>query len=923
MKKASPTNSAPLPLFICISLLLCSILISRASEPIKWHNDFPALPDEYGFAGSFAGIISNDATRWLVVAGGANFPYKDPFDETLNANGGQPKVWHNGVFAIQLEKDSLKAQGTWEAQDIKLPKKLAYGASVSLPHHGSALFIGGSAKTGDKETFSSSVYEANFSGNSIHFSEVPPLPVGISYTSSVRINHHVYVFSGKSDHGAVAKAWVMDTSSSDRTAWKWQELPWPMAEHETPARARTFHTMGTLNGNVYVFGGRARHIPEDKRIHPDDINTIHQLDFFRDTYVYSPHPNKPHLGTWKRLADLPRGISAAPNKAIPSGASHLLLLGGGDVAFLKSLQNQDKYPDLNEARQGFKHPGFPGIILGYHTITDTWAEHGTFPPNSRAPVTAPVVISGKEFLIPSGEWSPKLRTPAVIGGTILPGPATFGWINWTVVAIYLLGMVGIGYWFMKREAAASTEAYFRGGQKIPWWVAGLSIFATMLSALTFMGIPARAYATDISWYIGQLPILIVAPLVAIYYLPFFRRLNVTSAYEYLERRFGLAVRIFASLSFILFHIGRIAIVLYLPALAISAVTGIDVTTAILIMSVLCIIYTVMGGIEAVVWTDAIQAIVLMGGAILCFLLVVFKVDGGFSEVMSIAQSDNKLFSNLDWGSFNIQDGTTAVSVLFIAFLFNTLVPYTSGQDVVQRYVTTSDEKEARKSLWTTMWMSVTGALVFFGLGVAIYAFYKLHPELLNPAMEKTDGILPFYIVQQLPTGISGLIIAAIFAASQSTISSSLNSSATAYIKDFDARLLRPDRNDASYLRAAQLAVVMIGILSTIVAIVMAQSNIEGAFKMFNKIIGLTAGSLGGLFALGIFTQKANGAAALIAALTGAITVVTLFLTNAPVTGLLYAFIGFMTCFLVGIILGFIMPSTTENLKGLTLKTKND
>jgi SSS family transporter len=444
----------------------------------------------------------------------------------------------------------------------------------------------------------------------------------------------------------------------------------------------------------------------------------------------------------------------------------------------------------------------------------------------------------------------------------------------------------------------------------------------MLSALTFMGIPARAYATDISWWIGQIPILIVAPLVAFCYLPFFRKLNVTSAYEYLEHRFGIAVRIFASLSFILFHIGRIAIVLYLPALAISAVTGIDVTTAILIMSVLCIIYTVMGGIEAVVWTDAIQALVLMGGAILCFALVIYKVDGGFSEVLRVAQTDDKLFSNLDWGSFDIKDGTAAASVLFVAFLFNSLVPYTSGQDVVQRYVTTSDEKSARKSLWITMWMSVFGSLVFFGLGAAIYAFYKTQPELLNPAMQKTDGILPFYIVQQLPVGVSGLIIAAIFAASQSTISSSLNSSATAYIKDFDTRLFRPNRDDKTYLRAAQLAVVLIGFFGTLVAIIMAQSDIGGAFKMFNKLVGLTAGSLGGLFALGIFTKKANASSALIAAFAGSLTVVTLFLTSAPVTGLLYAFIGFMTCLIVGFLLGFVLPANAEQIKGLSMRTKS-
>ncbi len=568
--------------------------------------------------------------------------------------------------------------------------------------------------------------------------------------------------------------------------------------------------------------------------------------------------------------------------------------------------------------QGTAHPGFPARILAYDTLTDTWAPAGALPKQTEpdhetnpagstwAPVTTPVVMWNGKVIIPTGEVKPGIRSPQVLAGTVVHKPASFGWINWTVVVVYLLGMVGVGYWFMMRKAAASTEAYFRGGQHVPWWVAGLSIFATMLSALTFMGIPARAYQTDMTWYIGQLPILIVVPLVVFFYLPFFRKLDLTSAYEYLEKRFNLATRIFASLSFILFHIGRIAIVLYLPALALAAVSDIGVIPAILIIGVLCVIYTVMGGIEAVVWTDAIQAMVLMGGAILCFLLVLMRVDGGIGGVYEIANADSKLFESLRWDNFDIADGTTTAVVLFVAFLFNSLVPYTSGQDVVQRYVTTKDIGAARKSLWTTMWMSVFGSMVFFALGAAIYAFYKTHPVLLDPALPKTDSILPFFIMQQLPVGVSGLIIAAIFAASQSTISSSLNSVATAWIKDFDTRLLRPGASDATYLRAAKWVVVIIGVLGVGVACIMALSDIESAFKTFNKLIGLTAGALGGLFALGVFTRRANGRGAMIGALVGFASVLGLYFSGSSVSGLLYAFIGFGVCFVVGYVVSLII-----------------
>ncbi|MCA9063923.1 MAG: sodium/solute symporter, partial [Planctomycetaceae bacterium] len=557
-----------------------------------------------------------------------------------------------------------------------------------------------------------------------------------------------------------------------------------------------------------------------------------------------------------------------------------------------------------------EHPGFPRDVLAWHSVTNTWITLNSIPPELHSPVTAPVVRWNNQFVIPSGEVRPGIRTPAVLTVQMQPRHAGFGAFNWSVVGIYLGGMIAVGWWFMKQDASNTTDGYFRGGQKIPGWVAGMSIFATMLSSITFMSIPARAFATDLSWYIGQLPILLVAPLVAFCYLPFFRQLNVTSAYEFLEQRFNLTLRLFASLSFILFHIGRIAIVLYLPALALAAVSDVNVMTAILLIGVLCLIYTVMGGITAVVWTDAIQAIVLMSGAVLCFVIAAMHVDGGLRGLFQVARDDNKLFQNLQWSSFSIRDGTLSPVVLFVAYAFNSLVPYTSGQDVVQRYVTTKDLATARRSLWLTMWMSVFGSMVFFLLGTAIYAFYRFHPNELDPAMSQADAILPFYILQQLPVGVSGLVIAAIFAASQSTVSSSLNSIATAWISDFDRRVLRPNRPDAVYLSCAKWVIVGVGTISIGAACWLANSRLESAFKEFNTLIGLTAGSLGGLFAVGVFTRRTTGRDAMVGAVTATAIVLWLKLAKLPVNGLLYAFVGCSSCFLVSWLMSF-LPSVAR------------
>jgi len=898
-------------------LWMCLLGVSAAvadGDLFEW-DKLPPIPDDQGFAGAYAGVIEGDSSEAsLVVVGGANFPDGLPWE-------GGKKVYHKEVFVLPLGGDE-----GWTKLTQPWPEAVGYGMSVSLPD-GSCLFIGGKQVDpgSGKERALDSVHVVREVDGKITITSGPALPEGRTDGVAALVGSKVVVLAGVGNVSddpadgfeALRSGYVLETRDA-QDDWKWVSIPWPEAGPGAPARGRMLPVAGVRSGKVYLMAGRDF---ADPTIPDDETNgrRIFGLDFLSDGYALDMDTME-----WQRIAELPTGLSAAPSTAVPVGATHLAVLGGVSAEFLK--EQVAVRPDLNG--QGTAHPGFSPEMRVYDTLTDTWAragamakqvepDHEVNPAASTwAPVTTPVVTWKGRVIVPTGEIKPGIRSPQVIIGTPRNQPKQFGWVNWLVVATYLLGMVGVGYWFMKRESASSTDAYFRGGQRVPWWVAGLSIFATMLSALTFMGIPARAYQTDVTWYIGQLPILLVVPLVVFCYLPFFRKLDLTSAYEYLERRFNLATRVFASLSFVLFHIGRIAIVLYLPALALAAVSDIGVIPAILVIGVLCVIYTVMGGIEAVVWTDAIQALVLMGGAILCFGLVVVRLDGGLGEVWSIANADSKLFENLQWKNFDIKDGTTSAVILFVAFFFNSLVPYTSGQDVVQRYVTTPDLGAAKKSLWTTMWMSIFGSMVFFGLGVAIYAFYKTHPAQLDPALPKTDSILPFFIMQQLPIGVSGLIVAAIFAAAQSTISSSLNSVATAWIKDFDARMIRPGRADALYLRSAKWVVFLIGVIGIGVACVMATSEIESAFKTFNKLIGLTAGALGGLFALGVFTKRANGVGAMVGALVGFGTVLTLYFSGSSVSGLLYAMIGFGCCFGVGYVVSLFTGS--DRGRGLSM-----
>lgn len=918
-----------IPALVALAMLGCSAL--SANDAIQWSSDFPALElDADGFAGPFAGLVGSGEDRWLVVGGGANFPHGAPWE--VDAAGKRPrKIWHDRLFAIPLEADRLQARGRWKELEISLPEALGYGASVSLPKRGTALFIGGDRSTEEGLYHSPKVFELSCSGGRFELAEVAALPVGLSATAAARIGQQVYVFSGASKDGSIAGAWVLDTAPTDRSRWMWRALPWPEAEPGVPARARQHATLGVQGGRLFVFGGRTA--LDESRLTPEsDRSHQYQLDFLSDAYAYSPGPDAAEKGRWQRIADLPLGLSAAPQNAMPAGVSHLLLLGGVDVGFLR--QQMEDRPELGG--QGYAHPGFPGTVRAYHSVTDTWVETGSLPlgpeaarrANDRqtgyAPVTVPVVIAGNECLIPSGEIKPGIRSTQVLAGRVFVEKMGFGLINWIVVAVYLLAMVGIGYWFMQHEAASSTEAYFRGGQRVPWWVAGLSIFATMLSAITFMAIPGLAYATNWNGYIGQWPILLIVPLVVFFYLPFYRRLNLTSAYEYLERRFNPACRIIASATFMLFHVGRVAIVLYLPALALSNVTNIDIYAAISIIGILCVVYTVMGGIEAVVWTDAIQALVLIGGALLCFGLIVSRVDGGLSTIgMAMTEQGKGITASFSLSDFSISKGSTSGIVLFIAFMFANLPSYTAGQDVVQRYMTTPSEKEAARSLWLNVVMVLAGSAVFFALGTALYVFYQAKPGALDPAMSANDGILPYFIMQNLPIGVAGLIIAGIFAAAQSTISSSLNSVATAFVTDFYARLIRPASSDQQRLAVARYVVITLGSVGVLLSSYIAYTRVDSAFMLFNTFIGFALGPMGGLFALGIFTKHSSGTAGLIALLSGVGTVISVHLLQLDIMPLLYGCIGFMTTLIGGSLLGLILPAKPESVAGLSLFTQKD
>ena len=468
-----------------------------------------------------------------------------------------------------------------------------------------------------------------------------------------------------------------------------------------------------------------------------------------------------------------------------------------------------------------------------------------------------------------------------------------------VVVAYLLGMAGMGFYFMRRNKDA--DAYFKAGGKLPWWVVSLSIYATMFSSITFMSVPAMAFSGDMSYFVIAFGIPIMALVTVRWYLPFFRKLNLTSAYEYLEVRFNLPCRLFASAAFVLFMIARTAIVAYLPSLALCAVTGVDINVAIAVVTLITIVYCTVGGVEAVIWSDFVQSVILIASTALILVWLIVGTDGGWSGFLSMGSEAHKfrVFDlALDWTK-------PCFWVVLLGGLVANLASYTSDQCVVQRYMTTPDEKGAAKSILFNGALSFLNCFVFFTVGVALWTYYQSHAAAL-PAGTKPDAVLAVFIARELPHGVSGLVLAAVAAATMSTLSANLNSAASAIATDFYKRLvvgkrrLAASEKERSLLLCGKISTVAVGILGGAMALWLANADIGNIYDQFQRFLGILTGGLGCLFFMGIFMKRVNGFGAtcgLVANYIVCFGLDQLHFAGKPHL-LLYGFLGMIACLII-------------------------
>ena len=809
----------------------------------------------------YAGLLGGHFNEHIIAAGGANFPDKMPWE-----NG--EKKWHDQIF--------LYSGGQWSTSEQKLPEPLAYAANVSTER--GIYSIGGDNENGPSKRVLIFTYDAI--KKDVVIENGPDLPQPLAYSSAVYFQGYIYLIGGLDTNGSTNLFYRLHLETGN----SWEKLP------DFPGDPRALHSAvvqdDSFSKKIYVIGGRNQQNGQKSKA----LSSFLSYDL--------------NTGVWQQEGTIeiqgePRVIMGAAVER--SGSMHILVYGGSDEKLFDQIENLSlkanasnkdsiKNALVSQKNDIFKnHPGFQNEVLAFNTMTDTWFVYDTL--ETQIPITNLSFKADNLFYIVSGEVSPAVRTPKVYEFHASENTNPFGFLNYGVIAAYFVISLGIGLYFSYKQR--STDDYFVGGGRIPWWASGLSVFGTLLSAITFMAIPAKSFTTDWSFFFLNIAAIVITPVIAYLFIPFFNKLKITTAYEFLEDRFNYTARAFGSLSFILFQLGRIGIVLLLPSLAISIVTGISVETSILIMGIICIIYTTFGGIEAVIWTDVLQVIILMGGSILAVVWILTHTEMPFGEMISYA-SDKQKFNIIDL-DFNFTEST--FWVVFIGGLASALVSQGTDQTVVQRYLTSSDLKNSRKTLYTNAVLTLPATIIFFGIGTLLFIFYTEMPQRLNPALPNNDSIFPWYIVNELPTGVSGLLIGGIFSAAMSSISSSLNSVSTAFCNDFYKHFY-PKGSDKNLLKIARIATVAIGIFGIIFALWMANSNIKSLWDQFYKFLGLFTGGLGGMFLLGMLSKRANSNGVIIGLVLSAL-VTWLISVYTDINFLMYSLIGMVSCYVFG------------------------
>jgi solute:Na+ symporter, SSS family len=510
-----------------------------------------------------------------------------------------------------------------------------------------------------------------------------------------------------------------------------------------------------------------------------------------------------------------------------------------------------------------------------------------------------------------------------------------------IILIYLFGMILVGFFFSRKNK--NSDQFTRASGKIPGWAIGLSIYATFLSSNTFLGVPGKSFGSNWNSFVFSISMPFAAWIASRYFVPFYRKTGEISAYTHLENRFGAWARTYTVICFLLTQLARMGSIFFGIALSLQALTGYDMSTIMIVMGISIIIYTVLGGMEAVIWTEVVQAIIKTLGAVLILYLIISEMPGGIQGIIKIGASNQKF--NL--GSFSPNFIESSFWVVFFYGFFINLNNFGMDQNYIQRYHTAANTKQASRSVWMCVVLYVPASLLFFIIGSCLFAYYNVHPELIETVKQQVaherlglhasaanikelaahlgpsdygDKVLPHFMVTKVPTGLVGLLVSAILSAAMSTISSGMNASATVFTMDIYKRYFRPHISEKRKLLALHLSTIVFGILGLATGIAMI--GIKSLLDAWWELSGIFAGGMLGLFLLGIISRRTKSAEAFTATLIGVVVILWMtfsnkltgnyhFLVNPLHTNMIIV-VGTLTIFLAGLLL-------TSSKRKLTLE----
>lgn len=446
-----------------------------------------------------------------------------------------------------------------------------------------------------------------------------------------------------------------------------------------------------------------------------------------------------------------------------------------------------------------------------------------------------------------------------------------------ILLVYFLGVILFGAYFRKRSN--TSDGFMIASGRLPSWAVGLSMLGTFISSITFLAYPGQAYNFNWDALIFSFTLPIAALLATLYFIPLYRTKVKVSAYDYLDKRFGGWARVYGSVSFMFGSLTRIGMILFLVSLVIHNLTGWSYSSIIIFTGIGVTLYTVLGGIEAVIWTDVVQVIILLGGALLTIVLLIIDIPGGAETIFRIAEQHDKF----SLGSWKLDLAIPTAWVVLLYGIMENLRNFGVDQNYVQRYQTTRSEKDAAKSLWTAALTYIPISVIFLFIGTALFAYYQSFPGHLPEALKGQvvgDKIYPFFIVTEMPVGVRGILIAAIFAAAMSSMDSSLNCVSSLTLLDFYKRYINRQPDEKTEMRLLHLYTVVWGIAGTITGLLM--TKIQSALETGWQLGGIAGGGVIGLFLLGLIFKRVKRWQAAVAVIASVLAIAwATFARNLP------------------------------------------